>query len=101
MAEHYDVIIIGTGAGGGTLAHTLAPSGKRILLLERGNFLPREMENWDPEPVFVDGRYISPDTWYDADGTRVPTAGALLRRRRDEAVRRRALPAAARRTSAS
>jgi choline dehydrogenase-like flavoprotein len=68
MAEHYDVIIIGTGAGGGTLAHTLAPSGKRILLLERGNFLPREMANWDPEPVFIDGRYISADTWYDADG---------------------------------
>ncbi len=69
MPEHFDVVIIGTGAGGGTLAHTLAPSGKRILLLERGNFLPREMANWEPEPVFVDGRYISPDTWYDADGT--------------------------------
>ncbi|MGO9218427.1 MAG: NAD(P)-binding protein [Streptosporangiaceae bacterium] len=36
VAEHYDVIIVGSGAGGGTLAHTLAPSGKRILLLERG-----------------------------------------------------------------
>jgi choline dehydrogenase-like flavoprotein len=69
MPERYDVIIIGTGAGGGTLAHTLAPTGKRILLLERGNFLPREMGNWNPEQVFVDGRYISPDTWYDADGS--------------------------------
>jgi choline dehydrogenase-like flavoprotein len=68
MAERYDVIIIGTGAGGGTLAHTLAPSGKQILLLERGNFLPREMENWTPEPVFIDGRYISDETWHDADG---------------------------------
>ncbi|HXY91668.1 MAG TPA: GMC family oxidoreductase [Acidimicrobiia bacterium] len=68
MAEHYDVIIVGTGAGGGTLAHTLAPSGKRVLLIERGNYLPREMANWDPEAVFVDGRYISKDTWYDADG---------------------------------
>ena len=68
MAEHYDVIIIGTGAGGGTLAHTLAPSGKRILLLERGDFLPREMDNWDPEAVFIDGKYISKDTWYDEDG---------------------------------
>jgi choline dehydrogenase-like flavoprotein len=66
---HFDVIVIGTGAGGGTLAHTLAGSGKRILLLERGDFLPREKQNWDPEPVFVDGRYISPDTWFDADGT--------------------------------
>ena len=42
MTEHYDVIIIGTGAGGGTLAHRLAPSGKRILVLERGGYLKRE-----------------------------------------------------------
>src|SRR5260370_567561 len=68
MAEHYDVIIVGSGAGGGTLAHTLAPSGKKILLLERGDFLPREMGNWDPSAVFVDGRYLSPDTWYDPAG---------------------------------
>jgi choline dehydrogenase-like flavoprotein len=66
MADHYDVVIIGTGAGGGTLANVLANAGKRILLLERGNFLPREKENWDPEEVFVHGRYISRDTWYDA-----------------------------------
>jgi choline dehydrogenase-like flavoprotein len=68
MADRFDVIIIGTGAGGGTLAHTLAAAGTKILLLERGNFLPRENENWSPAAVFVDGRYISPDTWYDADG---------------------------------
>ena len=68
MTEHYDVIIIGSGAGGGTLAHTLAGSGKSILLLERGDFLPREMDNWDPRPVFVDGKYISTDTWFDDTG---------------------------------
>ena len=68
MAEHYDVIIVGTGAGGGTLAHTLAPSGKKILLLERGDHLPREKENWEAGPVFIEGRYVSPDTWKDADG---------------------------------
>ncbi|HWG64166.1 MAG TPA: GMC family oxidoreductase [Streptosporangiaceae bacterium] len=68
MNGHYDVIIIGSGAGGGTVAHTLASSGKTILLLERGDFLPRETQNWEPGPVFVDGRYISPDTWYDAAG---------------------------------
>jgi choline dehydrogenase-like flavoprotein len=68
MADHYDVIIIGSGAGGGTLAHALASSGKRILLLERGDYLPRELENWNPKPVFVDGRYISKDTWFDRDG---------------------------------
>jgi choline dehydrogenase-like flavoprotein len=68
VADHYDVVIIGTGAGGGTLANVLAKAGKRILLLERGNFLPREKENWDPEEVFVKNRYISRDTWYDAAG---------------------------------
>ncbi len=68
MTDHYDVIVIGSGAGGGTLAHALAPTGKQILLLERGNFLPREMANWDPGPVFVDGRYISADTWFDSAG---------------------------------
>jgi choline dehydrogenase-like flavoprotein len=65
----YDVIVIGSGAGGGTLVHRLAPSGKRILLLERGGWLTREPENWLAQDVFVDGRYISPDTWYYADGS--------------------------------
>ncbi|MDQ3119198.1 MAG: NAD(P)-binding protein, partial [Verrucomicrobiota bacterium] len=55
--DSYDVIIIGTGAGGGTLAHRLAPSGKRILILERGRFLPREKENWNSTAVFQDMRY--------------------------------------------
>jgi choline dehydrogenase-like flavoprotein len=68
MTEHYDIVIIGSGAGGGTLTHALAASGKRILLLERGDFLPREMDNWNPDPVFIQGKYISKDTWYDADG---------------------------------
>jgi choline dehydrogenase-like flavoprotein len=68
MSDAYDVIIIGSGAGGGTLAHRLAPSGKRILLLERGDWLPRELENWLAQSVFVENRYVSPDTWYDAKG---------------------------------
>ena len=68
VTEHFDVIIIGTGAGGGTLGCVLAPSGKRILLLERGDYLPKELANWDPNQVFVDGKYISKDTWYDSDG---------------------------------
>ena len=66
--DHYDVIIVGTGAGGGTLAAHLAPSGKRILLLERGDWLSREPQNWDTRSVFVENRYISPDTWLDGDG---------------------------------
>jgi choline dehydrogenase-like flavoprotein len=69
MAQHYDVIIIGTGAGGGTLAYRLAPFGKRILRLERGDFLPREKQNWDVHEVFITNRYVSQDTWYDRQGT--------------------------------
>jgi len=68
MPDEYDVIIVGSGAGGGTLAHRLAPSGKRVLILERGDWLPREIENWDATAVFVDNRYISKDTWYDEHG---------------------------------
>jgi len=64
----YDIIIIGTGAGGGTLAGHLAPSGKKILLLERGDFLKREPQNWNVGSVFVENRYISKDTWYDKEG---------------------------------
>ncbi len=66
--DAYDVIIVGTGAGGGTLARHLAPSGKRILLLERGDWLPREPQNWLAQDVFADNRYVSPDTWYDPKG---------------------------------
>ena len=66
--DSYDVIIIGTGAGGGTLTRHLAPSGKRILLLERGDWLLREPSNWSAHDVFVDNRYVSADTWYDANG---------------------------------
>ena len=62
------MIIVGTGAGGGTLARHLAPSGKRILLLERGGWLPREPQNWIVRDVFVENRYVSPDTWYDEHG---------------------------------
>jgi choline dehydrogenase-like flavoprotein len=69
MTDQFDLIIIGTGAGGGTLAHQLAPTGARILLLERGDWLPREPQNWLAQDVFVDGRYVSPDTWHYADLT--------------------------------
>jgi len=64
----YDVIIIGTGAGGGTLAYALAPTGKRILLLERGDYVPREKANWDTRVVNVDGHYNTKEVWKDKDG---------------------------------
>jgi len=68
VAEAYDVIIIGTGAGGGTLALELAPTGKRILLLERGGWLPREKQNWSAEDVFVENRYVPTESWLDKNG---------------------------------
>jgi choline dehydrogenase-like flavoprotein len=66
--NHFDIIIIGTGAGGGTLAHKLAPSGKRILLLERGGYVPREKDNWNPRAVNVEGKYQIREIWRDRDG---------------------------------
>src|SRR5262244_1854186 len=67
-AEHCDVIVIGTGAGGGTLAYRLAPSGKRILLIERGDYVPREKDNWSTKAVNLEGKYSTREVWRDADG---------------------------------
>lgn len=67
-SEHYDVAIIGSGPGGGTMAWRLAQTGKRILVLERGDYLPRERENWDSQAVFVDARYQTKDIWHSSDG---------------------------------
>jgi len=66
--SHYDVIIIGTGAGGGTLAYHLASSGKRVLMLERGDYVPREKDNWSSRAVNVDAKYNTHDMWKDGDG---------------------------------
>jgi choline dehydrogenase-like flavoprotein len=65
---HYDIIIIGTGPGGGTLAYKLAPLGKKILLLERGGYLPREKDNWSSKSVFIDNKYKAKETWKDKNG---------------------------------
>jgi len=67
-STHYDVIIIGSGAGGSTLAYALADSGKNILILERGERIPQEHQNWDAEAIFKDGRYGTEETWRDKDG---------------------------------
>jgi choline dehydrogenase-like flavoprotein len=68
MTERYDIAIIGTGAGGGTLAWALAPTGKRILLLERGEYVPREQANWSTQAVNAEGRYQTREVWRDTDG---------------------------------
>jgi choline dehydrogenase-like flavoprotein len=65
---HYDVIIIGSGAGGGTLAYALAPTGKSILILERGDYVRREKENWSSEAVNIKARYHTKEVWQDKGG---------------------------------
>ena len=69
--DHYDLIVIGSGPGGGSLAHRLAATGKRILMIERGDYLPRSRDNWDSKTVFVDGAYQA-----TGDVVRVPTAAS-------------------------
>jgi choline dehydrogenase-like flavoprotein len=66
--DHYDLIVIGSGPGGASLAQSVARTGKRILLLERGDYLPRSPANWDARTVFVDGAYQAQETWYGSDG---------------------------------
>jgi choline dehydrogenase-like flavoprotein len=66
--DRFDLVIIGSGAGGGTMAHALAGTGARILLVERGGFVPREPENWDPAAVWKDLRYRTTERWLDEEG---------------------------------
>jgi choline dehydrogenase-like flavoprotein len=68
MTTRYDIAIIGTGAGGGTLAYALASTGKKILILERGDYVPREQANWSTRAVNLEGRYQTKEVWRDADG---------------------------------
>ena len=65
-SDHYDIIVIGSGPGGASLDHRLAGTGKRILMLERGGYLPRELRNFDSKTVFVDAIYQADETWYDS-----------------------------------
>lgn len=96
MANEFDLIIIGSGAGGGTIAYTLADTGKKILILEQGSFLPREKQNWDPEFIFGKDGYKADVTWEGPDGEDIRPIvyhrvggntkmyGALLHRQRPE-----------------
>jgi choline dehydrogenase-like flavoprotein len=63
-----DIAIIGSGMGGATLAYALRETGARVLVLEQGGFLPRELANWSPRQVHINGRYKNSATWYDQDG---------------------------------
>ena len=96
MPQDFDVIIIGSGAGGGTIAYTLADTGKKILILEQGTFLPREKNNWDPAFIFGEDGYKADVSWEGPDGEEVRPIvyynvggntkmyGALLHRQRPE-----------------
>ncbi|HET7387103.1 MAG TPA: GMC family oxidoreductase [Nocardioidaceae bacterium] len=66
--EHFDVVIVGSGAGGGTMAHALSGTGARVLLLERGQMLPQEPQNWDPAAVWQQERYRPDESWLDGRG---------------------------------
>jgi len=66
--NHYDVVIVGSGAGGGTLFHKLATAGKKVLLIERGGYVPREQDNWSPKAVNVEAKYNTKESWFDRDG---------------------------------
>jgi choline dehydrogenase-like flavoprotein len=63
-----DIAIVGAGVGGATLAWALRESGARVLVIEKGDFLPRERENWSPTAIHREGRYKNSDPWIDADG---------------------------------
>ncbi|MFA5569377.1 MAG: hypothetical protein WC972_12110, partial [Trueperaceae bacterium] len=68
MANHHDLIVIGSGSGGASLAQRVAATGKRILILERGDYLPRSELNWNAQAVFVDAIYQAKETWTNARG---------------------------------
>ncbi len=96
MPNDFDVVIIGSGAGGGALAYTLADTGKKILILEQGTFLPREKRNWDPAFIFGEDGYKADETWEGPEGEDIRPIvyynvggntkmyGALLHRQRPE-----------------
>jgi len=65
MPVDADVVVIGSGMGGGTTALALARRGVDVLVLERGQRLPREPQNWSPRDVFIGQRYKPNETWLD------------------------------------
>ena len=97
----FDVVIVGSGAGGGTMAWALADSGARVLLLERGDYVPQEPENWDPAAVWRHLRYRTTERWVDERGADVPAVHALQRRRQHQVLGQRPVSPARARTSAT
>ena len=96
MPTRHDVLIIGSGAGGATVARTLAPTGRDVCILERGDRIPQEPANWDPDHVVADAGYQTDERWEDAAagdtfrpqayyrvGGNTKVYGALLQRMRE------------------
>src|SRR3954453_3234768 len=63
-----DIAVIGAGVGGATLAWALRNSGARVLVIEKGDFLPRERQNWSPQAVHREARYKNSASWFDQAG---------------------------------
>src|SRR5262247_2987992 len=72
QTEHFDIVIIGSGAGGGTMARALASTGRRILVIERGPTFPRHVDNWDPGVVWIEQRYRAKERWLKSDSDDFP-----------------------------
>ena len=89
-SERYDVIVIGSGPGGASLASRLAPTGRRILILERGGYLKREQANWDTAAVFSENRYKADERWLDKEGKAFrPMVVVLIARALNHHIRRK------------
>ena len=69
MTTQPDIVIIGSGIGGSTMAAALAPTGARIIILEAGDHLPDRPENRDQRAIFQRGHFRPKEMWYEADGT--------------------------------
>lgn len=63
-----DVIIIGSGIGGASVAATLAPTGKQILILERGEHLTPSAQDRSDTAIFAEGHYRPKEAWLDGTG---------------------------------
>jgi choline dehydrogenase-like flavoprotein len=63
-----DIVIIGSGIGGATIASGLAPTGANILILEAGERLADRPENRDQRAIFQRGHFRPKENWFEADG---------------------------------
>jgi choline dehydrogenase-like flavoprotein len=70
--QRYDVIIVGSGAGGAAAGYKLAKAGRSVLMLEKGKHLPRDGSTLDTRQVFKEGKFKNREPWSNGHG------GALM-----------------------